>query len=84
LRYGVALALVHATAHVGIQAHEVVLDQHLALLQSRNGRFNQFEVGHSGFALGAVVEHDLVVDGHDVSVLYEVVVKKMNPKIQSV
>jgi hypothetical protein len=34
--------------------------------------------------LGAVVEHDLVVDGHGVSVLYEVVVKKMNPKIQSV
>ena len=64
LGHRVAFALVHAAAHVGVQTHEVVLDQHLAVLQSRNGRFNQFEVGHSGFALGTIVEHDLVVEGH--------------------
>ena len=81
LGHGVALALVHAAAHVGVQAHEVVLDQHLAVLQGWNGGFNQLEVGHSGFALGAVVEHDLVVDGHgSVSVW---VIKK-NRKNQSV
>ena len=66
LGHGVALAFVHAATHVRIQAHEVVLDQHLAVLQCRNVGFNHFEVGHSGFALRAVVEHDLVVDGHGV------------------
>ena len=64
LGHGVAFALVHAPAHVRVQAHEVVFHEHLAILQSGNRRCDLFEVGHSGLTLRAIVENDLMVEGH--------------------
>ena len=55
LGHGVALALVHAAAHVGVQAHVVVANQHLAILQLRQRHLDHFEVIDGGFALRAVV-----------------------------
>jgi hypothetical protein len=42
----------------------MVAHQNLAVLQLGQWHFDQFEVGRGGFALGAVVENDAVVDGH--------------------
>ena len=64
LRCSVALAVVHAAAHVGIQAQEVVLDKHLAIFQRRGVGGDQLEVVSGCFALRAVVEHDLLVAWH--------------------
>ncbi len=61
LRRGVALGVVHAAAHVGVQAEEVVPHQHLAVLQRRRVGDDQLEIGGRGLALRAVVEQDLFV-----------------------
>jgi hypothetical protein len=61
---GVALALVHAAAHVGVQAEVVVAHQHLAVLQRRRVGGDEAEVLHRGFALGAAGKQDLLVAGH--------------------
>ncbi|MNT53534.1 hypothetical protein D3C72_1906230 [compost metagenome] len=65
LRCGVALALVHAAAHVGVQAQKVVAHQHLAVFQRGRVHRHQLEVAGHGFALGAVVENDLLVAWHE-------------------
>ena len=65
LRCGVALALVHAAAHIGIQAQKVVAYQHLAVLERGRVGGHQLEVAGHGFALGAVVENDLLVAWHE-------------------
>jgi hypothetical protein len=36
----------------------------MAVLQLGQWQLDHFEVGRGGFALGAVVENDAVVDGH--------------------
>ena len=64
LRCGVALALVHAAAHVGVQAQVVVAHQHLAGLQRGGVGGDKLEVAGNGFALGAVVQNDLLVAWH--------------------
>jgi hypothetical protein len=66
LRLRIALAGVHASAHVGVQAQEVVAHQHLAVLQGRGVGGDEPEVGGCGLAFRAVVEQDLFVLGHGV------------------
>ena len=90
LRCGVALALVHAAAHVGVQAQVVVAHQHLAIGQRRGLCRHQLEVAGHGFALGAVVEEDLLIDGHGKSFCYgfnscqRFICKRQRPKILEV
>jgi hypothetical protein len=43
----------------------MVAHQHLAFLQGRCVAGNQHEVAGNGLAGGAVVEEDLLVDGHE-------------------
>ena len=62
----VALAVVHAPAHVGVEAEKVVLDQHLAFGQCRCLDGHELEVVGRGFTLGAIVENDLLIGWHGV------------------
>ena len=64
LRRRVALALVHAAAHVRIEAQVVVAHQHLPLGQRRQGLFDQLEVVGRRLALRAGGKVDLAVGGH--------------------
>ena len=64
LRYGIAFAVVHAAAHVRVQAQEMVAHQHLAVLQSGRRAADQLEVAGAGFALRPVVQQYLLVDWH--------------------
>ncbi len=45
----------------------MVLHQHLAVGERRGLAGDQLEVAGNGFALGAVVENDLLIGGHVVS-----------------
>jgi len=65
LGLGVALAVVHAPAHVRVQAQVMVAHQHLAFAQLGCLHRHQPEVAGRGFALRPVVEQDLTIDGHD-------------------
>ena len=65
LRRGVALAVIHAPAHVGVQGQVVVLHQDLSFLQRLHGwhgRVDQREVLYPGLALGACDEVNLLID----------------------
>jgi hypothetical protein len=42
----------------------MVTHQHLTIGKRGRGGCHEFEVACNGFANGAVVEHDLVVEGH--------------------
>ena len=55
LGYGVAFALVHAAAHVGVQAHVMVAYQHLAVLQCCGVGGDQFKVAGLRLGGGAVI-----------------------------
>ena len=67
LRGGITLGVVHTTAHVRVQAHVMVAHQHFVGLEWCGLRRHQFEIAGHGFALGAVVENDLLVGGHGAS-----------------
>ena len=64
LGLGVTLGVVHATAHVRVQAQKVVPHQHLTILQWRCLCGDEFEVAGNGFPDGAVVQKDLLVGWH--------------------
>mmetsp|Transcript_37528 Transcript_37528/g.87551 ORF Transcript_37528/g.87551 Transcript_37528/m.87551 type:complete len:216 (+) Transcript_37528:892-1539(+) len=59
----VALALVHAAAHIGVEAQEVVAHPHLAIGQRGQRRFDEPEVVGLDLALRAGGEDDLAVEG---------------------
>jgi hypothetical protein len=59
LRRRIALAVVHAAAHVGVQAQVVVAHQHLAVLGGHG--LHMAEVGNAGLTVGHDAT-DLVVD----------------------
>jgi hypothetical protein len=61
---GVAFAVVHASAHIGVQAQKVVAHQHLAILQRGRVAGDQFEVAGHSLTHRAVVKVDLWVQGH--------------------
>ena len=64
LGLGIVFAIVHAAAHVRVQAQVVVAHQHLANLQRRCVAGHQLEVAGKRFAGGAVIEVDLLVGWH--------------------
>jgi hypothetical protein len=64
LRLRVALAVVHAAAHVGVEREEMVAHQHLAVGERRQRRLDEAEIGCRRFALRARCEKDLFVGRH--------------------
>jgi hypothetical protein len=72
LRLGVALGVVHAAAHVGVQRQEVVAHQDFAVFQRTGLAAHQLEVACDRFALRPVVEMDLSVGGHGVLLCWEI------------
>ena len=64
LRCRVALGVVHAAAHVGVQAQKVVAHQHLAVLQGWRFSRDQLEVTGACFANRARVQKDLEIGRH--------------------
>ena len=61
---GIALAVIHAATHIGVQTQVMVTHQHLAFLQGRSFRFHQLEVADSSFALRTVVQQNLLIARH--------------------
>ena len=61
---GIALGIVHAAAHVRVQAQVVMAHQHLTVLQGRCVAGDQLEVAGQCFTGGTVVEVDLLISGH--------------------
>ncbi len=73
LRLRITLGVVHAAAHIRVQAHEVMADQHLAVGQRRRFTAVELEVAGDGFARGAVIEKDLLILWHgSLLVRYEI------------
>ena len=61
LRLGIAPGVVHAPAHVRIEAQETVANQHLPVRRVAHRRLDQPEVGGARLAFGARYEMDLHV-----------------------
>ena len=84
----VALAVVHAPAHVRVQAHEMVAHQHLAVLQLGHRGLDQLEVRWVGLAGGARNQMPLLVDCCHVCLLCErqsrCGVGSINPKLRGI
>ena len=59
LRLGVALGVVHAAAHVRVEAQEVVAHEHLALARRADRLLDEAEVVGAGLAARARDEVDL-------------------------
>src|SRR5690606_8130876 len=70
LRYRIRLRIVHAPAHVRIERHEVVPDQHLPFARLTDRRLDQLEIGLGGYTLGPRSQQPLLVHvAHFVSLL---------------
>ena len=55
LRSGVALAVIHPAAHVGVKAQVMMAHQDLAILQRRERLADELEIRRTGFYSWAVV-----------------------------
>jgi hypothetical protein len=64
LRLRVALAVVHAAAHVGVQAQEVVAHQHLAVGSAGTGVSTRRKLSTVGSPLGREASTICLVRGH--------------------
>ena len=80
---GIAFAVVHAATHIGVQAHVLVFDQHLLVLQSGCLQGEQFEVVSRGFARGAADQMDLGVVWHGSLLFYPLVMQLTPPSTAS-
>lgn len=65
LGLGIALGVIHAAPHIGVQTQVVVAHQHFTILQRGQLGLRQLEVALYRLARGAVVEKNLLVHGHD-------------------
>jgi hypothetical protein len=64
LRQGIAFHIVHATAHVGVEAQVFVFHQNLLVLQRGSVQGEQLKIFGKRFTLGAADQMDLRIVWH--------------------